>query len=134
MSNLSDFDLDLRKGQLGEQTVANMLSIETVEVKTDLRWKDTGNLYVETMCWHNSTQSWELSGINVSKATHWAFNLDGVVLLIETTLLKKALLRHGSPIECKIEPNPSKGMLIKGYNILSFMQEYNQSKEQHERA
>jgi hypothetical protein len=115
---LSDFDLDLTVGQAGEQTVANLLTIETVEVKTDLRWIETGNLYVETLCWHNSTQSWELSGINVTKATHWAFNMEGMVLIVETYLLADACRSLGTPVDCNIEPNPSRGVLIKPEQII----------------
>lgn len=120
---LSDFDLDLTVGQAGEQTVANLLTIETVEVKTDLKWRDTGNLYVETLCWHNSTQSWELSGINVTKATHWAFNMEGMVLIVETHLLAEACRELGRPIECNIEPNPSRGVLIKPEQIIRYVKQ-----------
>lgn len=121
---LSDFDLDLTVGQAGENTVANLLTIETVEVKTDLKWRDTGNLYIETDCWYNKTQSWEKSGLSVTKATHWALNMEGTVLIIETKLLRMATLVYGSPIECKIEPNPSKGYLIRPENIIKFVKEY----------
>lgn len=120
---LSDFDLDLTVGQAGEQTVANLLTIETVEVKTDLQWRDTGNLYVETLCWYNSTQSWELSGINVTKATHWAFNMEGMVLIVETPLLAEACRHLGRPIECNIEPNPSRGVLIKPEQIIRYVKQ-----------
>lgn len=120
---LSDFDLDLTAGQAGEQTVANLLTIETVEVKTDLKWRDTGNLYVETLCWHNSTQSWELSGINVTKATHWAFNMEGMVLIVETRLLAEACRELGRPIDCSIEPNPSRGVLIKPEQIIRYVKQ-----------
>jgi len=56
MTKLSDFDLDLAVGQEGEALVEQLLTGgTTVEVKTDLKWKDTGNLYIETVCWsHNN--------------------------------------------------------------------------------
>jgi hypothetical protein len=120
---LSDFDLDLTVGQAGEQAVANLLTIETVEVKTDLRWKETGNLYIETMCWYNATNSWGLSGINVTKATHWAFNMEGTVLLVETPLLIGACNSSGRPIECNIQPNPSRGVLIKPEQIIQYVKQ-----------
>jgi len=48
MTKLSDFDLDLAVGQEGEALVEQLLTGgTTVEVKTDLKWKDTGNLYIE---------------------------------------------------------------------------------------
>jgi len=114
----SDFDLDLKFGVEGENTVANLLSIETVEVKRDARWKETGNLYIETECWYNSSQSWEPSGLSVSKATHYAFVLEGMVVIIATSDLVQITHSKGKPIDCKIEPNPSKGFLIKLSHIV----------------
>lgn len=116
----SDFDLDLKAGQLGEQAVANVLSIDTVEVKTDFKWRQTGNLYIETECWYNSTSSWGPSGLEVTKATHWAFNLAGIVLIVEVETLKKICARYGRPITCDIEPNPTKGILITPEHILQY--------------
>jgi hypothetical protein len=109
----SDFDIDLKFGKEGEDTVANLLSIETVEVKRDKRWKETGNLYIETECWYNNSQSWEPSGLSVSKATHYSFVLENMVVILPTPDLKAIVEKNGRPIECKIEPNPSKGYLIK---------------------
>jgi len=116
----SDWDLDLKFGQEGESTVANLLSIETVEVKRDARWKETGNLYIETECWYNASQSWKPSGLNVSKATHYAFVLEGMVVILPTEDLKAVVEKNGRQIECKIEPNPSKGYLIKLSNIVEY--------------
>lgn len=114
----SDFDLDLKFGKEGEDTVANILSIETVEVKRDKRWKDTGNLYIETECWYNASQSWQPSGLSVSKATHYAFVLENMVVIVTTPDLKVVTETRGRAIECKIEPNPSKGYLIKLSDII----------------
>lgn len=114
----SDFDIDLKFGKQGENTVANILSIETVEVKRDAKWKETGNLYIETECWYNASQSWQPSGLSVSKATHYAFVLENMVVITTTEDLKTVTYDKGRPIECKIEPNPSKGYLIKLSNIV----------------
>jgi len=117
---LSDFDLDLKAGQLGEASVANILSIDTVEVKTDFKWKQTGNLYIETECWYNGRSAWGPSGLSVTKATHWAFNLEGIIVVVETETLKKVCELFGRPIECNIEPNPTKGVLIRPEDILQY--------------
>lgn len=114
----SDFDIDLKFGQQGEATVANILTIETVEVKRDKRWKHTGNLYIETECWYNASQSWKASGLKVSKATHYAFVLENMVVIVTTEDLKAVVRKNGRGIECKIEPNPSRGYLIKLSNII----------------
>lgn len=123
MPELSDFDIDLSKGKAGEDTVAHLLTIETVEVKTDFKWKNTGNVYVETHCWYNSSKEWKPSGLNVSKATHWAFNLEGTVLIVEREQLIEAVLHYGRPINCNIEPNPSQGYLITPEQIIQYVRE-----------
>ena len=114
----SDFDIDLKYGKQGEETVANILSIETVEVKRDKRWKETGNLFIETDCWYNASQSWEKSGLSISKATHYAFVLENMVVITTTEDLKAVVEKSGRPIESKIEPNPSKAYLIKLSHIV----------------
>lgn len=121
MSSLSDFDLDFRYGVEGEQAVANLLSIETVEVKTDRKWKHTGNLYVETYYWSVAKSEWVPSGINITKATHWAFNLEGTMFLVETPLLAAACTAVGKPIRCEMEPNPSYGVLIRPDEIIEYV-------------
>lgn len=109
----SNWDLDLRAGLTGESRVADLLSLDTVEVKTDRRWHETGNVYIETECYYNASQSWEPSGIRVSKATHWAFVLEDSVLIVPLHRLKEAIWESDRPITCNIPPNPSRGYLIK---------------------
>jgi hypothetical protein len=108
----SNWDLDLRAGLLGESVVADILKADTVEVKTDRRWYETGNLYIETECYYKSSNSWEPSGIAVSKATHWAFVLEDSVLIVPTFRLREAIHEHPRPITCNIPPNPSRGHLV----------------------
>ena len=112
----SDWDLDFRFGQAGENTVAEL--IETAEVKTDRRWKDTGNLYIEIYCYSFNTQSWYPSGLLATKASHWAFNLEGTVVIVPVQVLKDACTKYGKRISCEIPPNPSTGFLITVDNLL----------------
>jgi hypothetical protein len=122
MSKLSDFDLDLSVGHQGEALVNELLTGgKTVEVKTDLKWKDTGNLYIETLCWSHNKNTWYPSGLDSTKADYWAFVLEGATLLVPTDALRSALNLFGRPITCNIEPNPSKGFLIKPEQILNFI-------------
>lgn len=109
----SNWDLDLRAGLTGESRVADLLSIDTVEIKTDRRWHETGNVYIETDCWYVGSQSWEPSGIRISKATHWAFVLEDAVLILPLDRLIKAVNDSGTIIICNIPPNPSRGFLLK---------------------
>lgn len=117
----SNWDLDLRAGEAGESKVADLLSLDTVEVKTDRRWWETGNVYIETECWYQSSQSWEPSGIRVTKATHWAFVLEDTVLIVPTARLRETVWQVGRPITCNIPPNPSRGYLITPIALLGFI-------------
>ena len=56
--NNSDWDIDLRDGQAGESKLADLLRMETIEVKTDRRWKDTGNLFIEESCFYQGSGQW----------------------------------------------------------------------------
>jgi hypothetical protein len=114
----SDFDLDLRYGQEGESYIKSLLNIETVEVKRDKRWKNTGNLYIETWCWSDNNSEWYPSGLQTSKATHWAFVLEEMGLIVPIAQLKQTVEKYGHPIECSIPPNYSKGYLIKVTDLL----------------
>ena len=117
----SNWDLDLRAGLTGESKVADLLSLDTVEVKTDRRWHETGNVYIETECWYVNENAWKPSGIRVSQATHWAFVLEDMVLILELWRLKEAVWETGRPITCNIPPNPSRGYLIKPSELVEYI-------------
>lgn len=119
--SLSDWDIDLRDGLAGEKTVASLLQAETIEVKTDRRWYETGNVYVEQRCFYVKDNQWKLSGISVTRATHWAFVLEEIVMIVPTTLLKTAVERIGRPIKCNIPPNYSEGVLINVGELLDYI-------------
>jgi len=124
MSKLSDFDLDLSVGHEGESLVNQLLTNgKTIEVKTDLKWKNTGNLYIETVCWSHNNSEWYPSGISATKAEYWAFVLEGTVLIVPIEHLRHAITLYGHPITCNIEPNPSKGYLIQPERILQVVKE-----------
>jgi hypothetical protein len=114
----SDFDLDLRFGQEGESYIKSLLNIETVEVKRDKRWKNTGNLYIEVWCWSDNNQEWYPSGLQTSKATHWAFVLEEMAVIVPVAQLIETVQKYGNKIECSIPPNYSKGFLIKVNDLL----------------
>ena len=119
MSKLSDFDLDLSVGHEGETLVNELLTGgKTVEVKRDLKWKNTGNLYIETVCWSHNNHEWYASGLSSTKAEYWAFVIESGTLLVPTETLKKVVALRGRAITCNIQPNPSKGYLIRIDDIL----------------
>lgn len=116
----SNWDIDLRDGLAGESKVADLLSLDTLEVKTDRRWHETGNIYVETEYWSREHDAWVESGIRTTKATHWAYVLEDCVIIVPTYRLREMLWENGKPINCNIPPNPSRGYLITPGALLEF--------------
>lgn len=124
MASRSDFDLDYSFGAVGESLVNDLLTGgKTVEVKRDRKWWDTGNIYIEVQCWYNSTMSWQESGLSITKADYWAFVLESGVIMVPTDHVKYAVKVFGKRIECTIEPNSSRGYLIKATDLLTAMKE-----------
>lgn len=121
--SVSSWDLDFRDGLTGESKIADLLSIDTVEVKTDRRWHQTNNIYIETECYYQNSQDWRPSGMKVSQATHWAFVLEDSILLIPLHRLREAVYTVGKPITCDIPPNPSKGYLVTPAQLLEYVRQ-----------
>lgn len=120
----SDFDLDFANGREGEQLVESLLTGGlTVEVKRDLRWKDTGNLFIETECYYISKEAWAPSGLAVTKAAYWAFVLGDSTLLVPTNVLKETVRRNGRAIENRTPPNYSRGYLITPADLIQMIKE-----------
>ena len=124
--SVSDFSTDLIFGQEGEKLVQELLTGGySVEVKTDRRWVDTGNVYVETDCYYQGKRAWGPSGITTTQADYWAFVLEGLVVLIPVLALRYAVDEFGTSIDCKIPPNPSKGVLLTLPHLAKSIKEYN---------
>jgi len=120
----SSFDLDFTYGKEGENLVEQLLTGgKTVEVKRDRKWWSTNNVYIEVECWYLSSQSWEPSGLSVTKADYWAFVLEKGVVMIPTDHLHYAVKNFGRQITCEIPPNRSKGFLITVEDLLTAMRE-----------
>ena len=67
-NNNSNFDIDLKFGQIYEKTLALILKDEKLEVKTERdKWKDTGNIAIELFN-HNKGKP---SGLSITKANFW---------------------------------------------------------------
>jgi hypothetical protein len=117
----SNWDLDYRDGLLGESKIADLLHLDTVEVKTDRRWLQTGNIYIETECFYQTDNEWKPSGIRVSQASHWGFVLEDTILIVPMYRLKEIIWEHGKPITCNIPPNPTRGYLITPGALMEFV-------------
>lgn len=115
-----DFDVDLRKGQLGEQLFGTFWEelhrTGTVEVKVDRGAWRTGNHYVET-AQSSDGVTFRPSGINTTKARWWvvASPSDFGFITIRTDVLKQLCV--GAPqAEQQIrdgKTNASKGRLVR---------------------
>lgn len=70
-----DFDIDVKRGEVGEELTASILGqIDTVEVKTDYRASETGNVYIECYSYRRGDRKdLKTSGISTTKANWWAF-------------------------------------------------------------
>jgi hypothetical protein len=128
----SDWDLDLRFGQEGEVVVNSLLTapIETVEVKRDRRWIETGNLYIETECWSDVLSCWYASGITTSKASHWSFVLEDTVLIIPTDSVRKAIAVFGMKREMNRPEYSTRGFTITVADLLKITSRRRQSASQ----
>lgn len=126
MNKLSDFDLDLSRGIDGEKLAHELAT--TIEVKRDRRWQETGNVYIKYECFYQRSGQYELSGIAVTKSEYYGLVLEKddempLVLYIKTDILKQAVKKYGRKIECYIEPNNSKGLLIKVEDLIKYARE-----------
>jgi hypothetical protein len=106
------FDVDFTRGRVGEELLETFLADligKKVEVKTDYRVNETGNVYVET--WHYSepdASDRKQSGINVSQSEYYCFGSptgDGFVM-VKTSVLKE-FIRQTNPRETR-QPIASK--------------------------
>ena len=116
------FDVDFTRGRVGEELVETFLADlagNKVEVKTDYRVNETGNVYVETWQYSEPDASdKKQSGINVSEAEYYCFGSptgDGFVM-VKTSVLKE-FIRNTNPREARQpistdETNASIGRLI----------------------
>ena len=97
----SDFDIDLKYGQVFEKALALILQDETIEVKTERdKWKETGNIAIELYN-HNRNKP---SGLSVTKAHYWAtilvddYKVQSIHILPVSDLKErvKTIVRSGS--------------------------------------
>ena len=83
------FDVDLKFGEKFEKSLAKMLSIDKVEIKTERDiWKKTGNIAIDL------ASRGKLSGLNTTEAEWWAQvltikgEIEGVLIFPVKKLIK----------------------------------------------
>ncbi len=110
----SDFKYDLKLGQLGEQKLGELLDNSKIEVKTDFKLKETGNIAVEY------ESRGQLSGIATSEAEWFAFvegQDEDVMILIKKDKLKE-LCRKPICKKVKGGDNNTSKMVLVPYRII----------------
>lgn len=106
------FDVDFTRGRVGEELVETFLADlvgKKVEVKTDYRIGETGNVYVETWQYSKPDASDKYqSGINVSEAEYYCFGSPtGHGFVMVKTSILKGFISSTHPVETR-QPIASK--------------------------
>lgn len=122
------FDIDFARGKVGETLVETFLADlqgKKIEVKTDYRVSETGNVYVETWQYHLPDASdKKQSGINITQSDYYCFaspDANGFIM-IKTDALKD-VIRQTNAKETR-QPkinnntNASFGRLVKVTDIM----------------
>ncbi len=107
------FDIDAEYGRQGELLVLDIiqaLKTGSVEVKTDARALDTGNVYVEYQC------KGRPSGISTTQTEVWVFVVGDIALAVPTERLRQ-LARHYYRDETRraarrVGSHPTRGVLV----------------------
>jgi len=100
------FDFDFQRGLVGENLVETFLGElqgKKIEVKTDYRVNETGNVYVETWQYSEPDESdKKQSGINVSESDYWCFaSPTGEGFIMVKASVIKELIRETNPREVR---------------------------------
>lgn len=123
------FDVDFTRGRVGEELVETFLADlqgKKIEVKTDYRINETGNVYVETWQYSKPDASDKRqSGINVSESDYWCFAspVGGGFIMVKADVLKE-FIRETSPKETRqpiasSQTNASIGRLVPMNQLLA---------------
>jgi hypothetical protein len=123
-----DFDIDFTRGKVGEDLVNTFLADlegKTIEVKTDYRVTETGNVYIETWQYHKEDASdKKQSGINITKADYYCFASPDATgfIMIKTDSLKE-VIKDTNAVEVRqsrinAKTNASFGRLVKVADIM----------------
>lgn len=104
------FDLDLRFGTARENALRQVLGEVRVEVKSDRRARETGNVFVELF----QAGGKQPSGLNVTEAEVWAFEVhDDRWVIIPTTHLRDLAARAWSENRwMRAGDNDNSGVLV----------------------
>ena len=121
------FDIDFTRGLVGEnltKTFLNDLAGSLIEVKTDYRAHETGNVYVETHQYpqHQPAES-QPSGINLSEAQWYVFagpSNTGFIAIKKDELMRLVIEAPRAEIAAQnINSNQTRGRLVRLVDIMA---------------
>jgi hypothetical protein len=120
------FDIDYRRGLIGEDLVNTFLAAlagSLIEVKTDYRAHETGNVYVQTHQYPNGQREQHTpSGINLSNADWYVFagpNSKGFIAIQKDELMKLVINAPRAEIAAtNINSNQTRGRLVRITDII----------------
>jgi hypothetical protein len=110
------FDIDAEIGRQGELFVLDIiegLKNKSIEVKTDVRSQDTGNLYIEYECLRRG--EWRPSGIATTESQLMAFVIGGSLLVVPTQIIKRVARSelHKGHVKAQTRgSHPTKGVIV----------------------
>jgi hypothetical protein len=110
MKHNGDFKYDLKVGQVKEKELADILQGSTIEVKRDLKTKETGNVFVE----YYNLRSKKPSGISTTEAEFYCFAVEDTFHIIKTDVLKNRCRNYLGTNKDVLggDSNTSKGILL----------------------
>jgi len=122
------FDFDFARGKVGEDLVETFLADlegKKIEVKTDYRVSETGNVYVETWQYHKQdTSDKKQSGINITESDYYCFaSPDALGFVMIRTEALKDIIRESQAKEVRqsrinANTNASIGRLVRMTDIM----------------
>jgi hypothetical protein len=125
MRNYS-FDLTYQLGLHAERVVDAFFTgdVVNIEVKRDMRWLDTGNVFIETHCYYQESGKYEESGILTTRATDWVFVMGLAKLAVPADVILTLIKRPESKrVHNNNGKNPSWGNLLNVASALKYLQE-----------
>lgn len=118
-----DWDIDSEVGRQGELFVADLidtLRAGSLEVKSDAKAQQTGNVYLELECWRRG--EWTPSSLTTSTADLWAQYLPGCeVLIVAPTHRVRQAAEKGKPAGCERGSHPTKGVVLPVQNFVYWL-------------
>lgn len=117
------FDLDYAAGRQQEMWVEGIrdsLAADSIEVKLDREFVETGNIFIEYAC--KGKNGWDDSGLAKTTSKLWIQVLvEGeLALIVSTERLKEIARRYWDRrAECKRGSHPTKGVLIPAAEIVA---------------